>query len=141
MSNSLAPSLEQEVLDRVFEPFFTTKEAGRGTGLGLATVYGIVQQNCGTIAIESTPRRGTTVRISLPFRSDSVVPKQPASVPDDLSGTETVMLVEDQEEVRRMAVRTPGVTATRYWKPGMAPPRWNWRNGTLAQSTSWLPMS
>jgi two-component system, cell cycle sensor histidine kinase and response regulator CckA len=90
---------------RLFEPFFTTKERGKGTGLGLATVYGIVSQTGGSIDVESEPGRGTTFSIYLPVRSapaDSrtlTVGRSPASV----RGSETVLLVEDQPEVRAVA--------------------------------------
>jgi PAS domain S-box-containing protein len=89
----------------VFEPFFTTKPAGRGTGLGLSTVYGIVDQNGGTIACESTPGMGTTFTITLPTvrpESSAATGEAPcmAACP---RGSETILLVEDEDEVRDLA--------------------------------------
>jgi PAS domain S-box-containing protein len=94
--------MERETLDRLFEPFFSTKEKGKGTGLGLATVYGIVKQSGGHIAVESSPGRGTTFRIWLPeveLESEAAPPVSPAgtAVP---AGTETILLVEDEDAVR-----------------------------------------
>jgi len=91
---------------RIFEPFFTTKPNGEGTGLGLATVYGIVQQSGGHIALWSEPGRGTSFRVFL-RRVDGPVAAKPAA-PGHLrssEGTETVLLVEDQPEIRRVAQR------------------------------------
>jgi CheY-like chemotaxis protein len=94
--------MDEETRGRIFEPFFTTKDAGRGTGLGLATVHGIVQQHQGAIAVESAPGHGATFRIYLPMTTESL------DAPDgeDLSamplGTETVLLVEDEREVRTL---------------------------------------
>ena len=96
-----------DVRDRVFEPFFTTKEPGKGTGLGLSTVYGIVKQSGGSIAVESEMGVGTSFQITLPavdMRSavDGVAPPD-----DDVStGTETVLIVEDADDVRILARRT-----------------------------------
>lgn len=93
--------MDEQTLEHVFEPFFTTKEEGRGTGLGLATVYGIVRQNGGIVTIDSEPGQGTTVRLYFPRHSgeteaQSVAP--PAS--DQVLGHGTVLLVEDDVHMR-----------------------------------------
>jgi CheY-like chemotaxis protein len=98
--------MSPETKARIFEPFFTTKPRGKGTGLGLSTVYGIVRQSGGHIAVESEAGRGTTVRVYLP-RVDGVATQvaprlSPAA---SLDGDETVLVVEDQADVRRATRR------------------------------------
>lgn len=93
--------MSRETLDHIFEPFFTTKLDGEGTGLGLATVYGIVRQNGGFIEVVSTLGQGTTFRVALPLASGE--PKLAAderSGSDGLGGSETILVVEDEKSVR-----------------------------------------
>jgi nitrogen-specific signal transduction histidine kinase/CheY-like chemotaxis protein len=93
-----------EHLARIFEPFFTTKKVGKGTGLGLATVLGIVEQHQGWIEVASQPGRGTAFRIYFPFRDDEFAfsPMKPAMA-EIRGGTETILLVEDEAVVRALA--------------------------------------
>ena len=96
--------MSSEVQARVFEPFFTTKEVGKGTGLGLATCYGIVKQSGGDIRVMSEPGKGSTFEVFLPALSEDAVDAGAVSHPGDLPrGTETVLLVEDEPLVRSMA--------------------------------------
>ncbi|MFG1357796.1 hybrid sensor histidine kinase/response regulator [Xanthobacter pseudotagetidis] len=97
-----------DIMDKIFEPFFTTKEVGKGTGLGLATVYGIVQQTGGTILASSVEGLGTTFRVLLPRHEGGpdaeAVPAADARA-SDLTGQGTVLLVEDEDAVRAFASR------------------------------------
>jgi len=94
----------ETVRRRLFEPFFTTKEVGKGTGLGLSTVYGIVQQSRGAITVDSQVGKGSTLRVYLPARKAPVPAGEPAS-PDPLRGSETILVVEDQDDVRNLIVQ------------------------------------
>lgn len=95
--------MSADVLSRIFEPFFTTKESGKGTGLGLATVYGIVKQSGGNITVYSEVGHGTTFKVYLPL-SEEAASKQVMASLDDIvpSGTETILLVEDEDSLREV---------------------------------------
>jgi len=99
--------MDKEIQARIFEPFFTTKEKGKGTGLGLSTVYGIIKQSGGYVLVQSEPGHGTTFRIYLPRVEEAADPM--ASVLIALpqgGGSETVLLVEDEESVRQLVRET-----------------------------------
>jgi two-component system cell cycle sensor histidine kinase/response regulator CckA len=98
--------MSEEVRERAFEPFFTTKAPGEGTGLGLATVHGIVTDSGGTVELQSSPGRGTTVTILLPGCPEAASPADaPEEPPERAAAGARVLVVEDQEAVRRQACR------------------------------------
>ncbi len=102
--NDTGHGMDEETLEHIFDPFYTTKEVGKGTGLGLSTVYGIVKQSEGHIWAYSEPDHGTTFKIYLPAIEETE--KLQENLPekkDPTSGTETVLLVEDEESLRKMA--------------------------------------
>ncbi len=88
------------VLPKIFEPFFTTKEPGKGTGLGLATVFGIVQQHRGWLTVDSAPGQGTTFKVFLPALAAAPAPATVETRPNSRGGTETILLAEDDPAVR-----------------------------------------
>jgi len=105
--------MSEEVKQKIFEPFFSTKEVGRGTGLGLSTVFGIVKQSGGYIHVESEEGRGTAMCVYLPRHQEApgeVEPRPERRVekPKDLTGRGTVLLVEDEDAVRSFAARALG---------------------------------
>jgi PAS domain S-box-containing protein len=92
--------MDARVQSRIFEPFYTTKEKGKGTGLGLSTVLGIVEQSGGSIEVESHEGLGTTFKVHLPITGDDLAPSRSTGPPRVLSGSETLLLVEDEERLR-----------------------------------------
>jgi signal transduction histidine kinase/CheY-like chemotaxis protein len=105
--NDNGPGMPKDVIERAFEPFFTTKGVGKGTGLGLAQVYGFVRQSGGHVKIYSEPGQGTTVKIYLPRHFGTAEPAQPemavSEVPRGRPG-ELILVVEDEDQVRRMSL-------------------------------------
>ncbi len=96
--------MDPDTQARIFEPFFTTKEKGKGTGLGLASVYGVVKQSGGYILVDSAPARGSTFRIYLPPVDEiPTLPRSPDSGALSAHGTETILLAEDEHDVREIA--------------------------------------
>lgn len=108
--------MDQAILEHIFEPFFTTKVAGKGTGLGLASVYGIVKQNNGHITVESTPGKGTVFHIYLPrLIRDNIAEPAADSGTADFTGTGSLLLIEDEAPVRKvtaMMLDAMGYTVT-----------------------------
>ena len=119
-----------DVLPHIFEPFFTTKAVGKGTGLGLATVYGIIKQHQGWVEVESRVGHGTTFNVFLPGGEQAVANVDAETIPEEASrgGNETILVVEDEEPVRNLVCRilqasgyrvleaTSGVHALAVWK-------------------------
>jgi CheY-like chemotaxis protein len=116
--------MTKEVMSHLFEPFFTTKKPGEGTGLGLATVYGIVKQSGGSISVYSELGQGATFTIYLPRIKPGLSPQHEAQpAPQFLRGTETVLVVEDQEQLRKLAgraLRSYGYRVLESANPGEA---------------------
>jgi two-component system cell cycle sensor histidine kinase/response regulator CckA len=106
--------MDEATQAKIFEPFFTTKDVGKGTGLGLATVYGIVQQNSGHLAVDSELGKGTTFHLYLPAvdaipdaqKPEALKAKAAPAKPSDLAGTGTILFVEDEISVREIAAKT-----------------------------------
>jgi len=121
--------MDEATKSRLFEPFFTTKEVGKGTGMGLATAYGIIKQHNGWIEVESKPGAGATFTVFLPTtrKPQERVEKKP-TLPQALGGRETILVVEDEEPVRRFVcdllkeygynvrLASNGVEALDVWK-------------------------
>lgn len=97
--------IPREVQSRIFEPFFSTKEIGKGTGLGLSTVLGIVQQSGGSVFVYSEPGKGSTFKVYFPRTDDPMTTARTSVPPENLGGTETVIVVEDDASVRRALSR------------------------------------
>jgi len=98
--------MDEETQARIFEPFFTTKELGKGTGLGMATVYGIIKQSGGYIWVYSKPGAGTTFKIYLPVVEGKTEPRQKEEIVlEELRGSETILIVEDDDALRKLACK------------------------------------
>jgi two-component system cell cycle sensor histidine kinase/response regulator CckA len=99
--------MDKETQEHIFEPFYSTKEKGKGTGLGLSTVYGIVKQNKGFIWVYSEPGQGTTFKIYMPRAEEKVKTEEKVQTSEKhLSGSETVLVVEDDDSLRNLAQKT-----------------------------------
>ena len=116
--------MSQEIQSRIFEPFFTTKAPGHGTGLGLAMVYGILRQNKGFVILDSTPGKGSTFHLYLPrLEAEASMERDSASDAPLPEGTETILLVEDEEallELESRLLRRAGYQVIPCSNPGMA---------------------
>jgi len=98
--------MDNRTAERAFEPFFTTKETGQGTGLGLATVYGIVKQSGGSVTIESTPGVGTSIRVLLPLTDEPIRgDARKVEAEEPRGGDETILVAEDDDCVSLLVVR------------------------------------
>jgi len=98
--------MPREVKERIFEPFFTTKETGKGTGMGLAMVYGVVQQHQGTIHVYTEPGVGTTFTVYMPTTDEPITDPGLGTAAQVRGGTETILVAEDEPLVRDIAIRT-----------------------------------
>ncbi len=118
--------MDQATMSRIFEPFFTTKEVGKGTGLGLATVYGIVKQHSGWLEVASEVGQGTTFSVYLPAVGEAVeTPAETAETPDATptatGGNEMILVVEDEPELRSMALQVLEGFGYRHLEAGSGP--------------------
>ena len=128
--------MDAETRSRLFEPFFTTKEPGKGSGLGLSTVYGIVKQSEGQITVYSQPGCGTIFEIYLPRVHGSRAGGRRRRARACAKGSETILLVDDEEGVRKLVLRHPAIQRLRRAsRRPTAPPRWRPTRRTRTRST------
>ncbi|MBI5283089.1 MAG: hypothetical protein HY858_15495 [Candidatus Solibacter usitatus] len=133
--------MDEKVRNHLFAPFFTTKEQGKGTGLGLVTVFGIVKTAGGYVSVYSEPGRGTIFRVYLPRVQESVADPVKPLPQGDTTGHETVLVVEDHVEVREL---TSAILRSRGYLVLRRPTAWK-RSGCASlmagRSTCWSPTS
>jgi CheY-like chemotaxis protein len=98
--------MDEKTLDRIFEPFFTTKEIGKGTGLGLPIVYGIINQHKGSILVESMPGQGTVFRIYLPMVQPEIPGEKQLEIISPTAGAGTILVADDEGFVRHFLATT-----------------------------------
>ena len=127
--------IPSDVLPRIFEPFFTTKPSGRGTGLGLSMVYGIVRQTGGRVTVETQAETGTAVVIDLPAARVPAAAPPAAAVRRDRRGTETVLVVEDEAAVRELVQAMLALGGYRILVPPAVTRRCGPRRRTMVRST------
>jgi CheY-like chemotaxis protein len=118
--SDMGQGINKDILPKIFEPFFTTKEPGKGTGLGLATVYGIVKQNNGNIWVYSELGIGTTFKIYFPRVDLSETPTLPEFETASVGGTEAIMLVEDDVDIRELVATMLEAAGYKVLKPDSA---------------------
>ncbi len=108
--------MDRETMSHIFEPFFTTKGPGRGTGLGLSTVYGIVKQGGGHVCTYSEPGEGSTFRIYLPavLETDGVPAEADVPSPIETRGTETILVLEDEPALRKLRAGPAGAAGLHH---------------------------
>ena len=132
--------MDEKTKAHIFEPFFTTKGAGKGTGLGLATVHGIVKQSSGHIVVYSEPDHGTAFKIYLPaVEGLRAAGKSHPGITAALKGAETVLLVEDEEQVRRLAKMALEMSGYKVLEAGHGGEGCGWPSGMTSRSTCSSP--
>lgn len=136
--------MDEALQERIFEPFFTTKEPGKGTGLGLATVYGVVKKYGGHIWVYSEKGMGTTFHICFAAEQTTADAHQPAVVSELATGTETILVVEDEPSLRRVIVKTLQKNGYRVFEAengadGLAKMWESWRDVELLLTDSVMP--
>lgn len=125
--------MDEETRRRVFEPFFTTKKVGKGTGLGLATVYGIAKQHNGWIEVTSEMKKGTEFRVFLPLGTAKHSAAADSRTPQIHGGIETILVVEDDEEMRKVLVLSLKMSGYRVWEARNGPEALQTWSGRLDQ--------
>lgn len=135
--SDIGVGMDADVMSHIFEPFFSTKGAGKGTGLGLSVVYGIIIQHGGWIDVDSTPGQGTTFKIYFPALHVTPVQEQSKEIPHgEVAGHgERILLVEDDDDIRKMAIKFLASMVTWFSRLRAPNPLWSSSSGRMAGST------